>query len=98
MRPDALFLPENMKAGKTALARAHSVLQIAEPLLEINRAVGEKAHVRPTIGQVRKMFITRDPYDTIYYPTGHSRAGQPRYRWEKRPDGVELGYLLDQQP
>jgi hypothetical protein len=47
------------------------------------------------MGQVRKMFVTRDPYDTVYYPTGHPLAGQPRYRWEKQPGGAELGYLLE---
>ena len=38
------------------------------------------------------MFVTRDPLDTILFPTSHPRSGQPRYRWEKRPGGIEVGY------
>jgi hypothetical protein len=81
-----------MGGGGRIFARVAAVSRIAEPLLQVDYAGGERAYIRklPNTG---RLFITRDPADTIFYPTGHPRSGQQRYRWERRPDGTELGYL-----
>jgi hypothetical protein len=92
-RPDALFLPASVKKGRRIGDRVRSVTSIAEPLLEVDYAGGERAIIRDQ--RDGRMFITRNPLDTIYFPTGHPRSGTPRYRWERRTDGTELGYLLD---
>jgi hypothetical protein len=92
-RPDALFLPESLKVGPTIFARVDSVCDVAEPLLEVDRAAGERAWIRTQ--PHGRLFITRDPADTILYPTNHPKSGQPRYRWENREGGVEVGYLLE---
>ena len=38
--PDALFLPETLKRGRTLYERIDSILEIAEPLLGVDRAAG----------------------------------------------------------
>ena len=93
MRPDAVFLPETVKAGGRIFDRIAAVCKIAEPLLEVDRPAGEKAYIRKQ--PHGRLFITRDPLDTIYFPTGHPRSGQPRYRWDRLADGTELGYLTE---
>jgi hypothetical protein len=93
-RPDALFLPEAVKtANGRIFDRVAAVCRVADPLLEVDRAKGERAYIRKQpYGQ---LFITRDPLDTIYFPTGHSRSGQQRYRWERLANGTELGFLIE---
>jgi hypothetical protein len=93
-RPDALFLPISAKQGDTMARRVRAVSTIAEPLLEVDYKGGERAIIREQ-GQQGRLFITRDASDTILFPAGHPRAGQPRYRWEPGPDGAELGWLND---
>jgi hypothetical protein len=95
-RPDALLLPPSVNVGPRIFERVSAVSRVAEPLLEVDYDAGERAYIRKmpeTAG--RKLFITRDPLDTMLFPTGHPRSGEPRYRWEKRPDGSEVGYLVD---
>jgi hypothetical protein len=94
MRPDAVFLTavSAAMAGRI-FERVAAVCQIAEPLLQVNYAAGERAYIRKQPGG--RLFITRDPTDTILYPTGHPRSGSPRYRWERQTDGTELGWLND---
>jgi hypothetical protein len=91
-RPDALFLPLSLKVGATIFERVRAIAAVAEPLLECDRSAGERAYIRQ---QPNVLFVTRDPYDTIFFATTHRRAGQPRYRWEKRPGGIEVGYLVE---
>jgi hypothetical protein len=88
-----LFLPASVKTGARIGDRVRSVCAIAEPLLEVDYPGGERAIIKDQ--RDGRLFISRDPAATIYYPTDHPRAGQPRYRWEKRPDGAELGWLND---
>jgi hypothetical protein len=95
MRPDALFLPPQPIGSGRIFDRVKAVSLIAEPLLEVDYKGGERAYIRKQAGG--RLFITRDPTDTILFPTGHPRSGQPRYRWERRADGTELGYLVDAQ-
>jgi hypothetical protein len=93
MRPDALFLPESAKSGGRIFDRVAAVCRIAEPLLGVDRSAGERAYIRKQ--PHGRLFITRDPADTILFPTGHARSGTPRYRWERLADGAERGYLIE---
>lgn len=93
--PDALFVPESLKAGARQIDRINSVLDVAEPILRVDRSLGERGYIRRQPGG--RLFITKDPADTLLHPAGHPREGQERYRWTARPDGVALGYL-DEAP
>jgi len=93
MRPDALRMPESMKSGSRIFDRVASICSIAEPLLGVDYKGGERAYIRKL--QHGRLFITRNPADTIFFPTGHLRSGQQRYHWERQPDGTELGYLIE---
>jgi hypothetical protein len=90
-RPDALILPADRKAGVRMSERVRSICGIAEPLLGVDRGAGERAWIRQQPHGC--LFITRDNTDTMLFPLDHPRAGQPRYRWVRQPDGVEVGYL-----
>jgi hypothetical protein len=94
MRPDAIFLPESVKPGGKIGARVVAVSKIAEALLEADYDGGERVYIRKQ--PHGRLFVTRDPLDTINFPTGHDRSGSPRYRWERREGRVELGFLLEQ--
>jgi hypothetical protein len=91
-RPDALMMPAALKRGKRMPERVGSICDVAEPLLQCDRAGGERAWIRIQLNN--RLFITRSPDDTILYPREHALAGRPRYRWEKGEGDVELGYLL----
>ena len=69
MRPDALFLPETVKTGGRIFDRIAAVCRIAEPLLQVNLAAGEKAYIRKQ--PHGRLFVTRDPADTIFFPIDH---------------------------
>jgi hypothetical protein len=90
--PDALMLPEDRKRGTRMVDRVASVADIAEPILEVDRARGERAYIR--LQGNGKLFVSKSTFDTIFFPKDHQRDGQPRYRWELQPDGAEFGYLL----
>jgi hypothetical protein len=92
-RPDALILPEAWKQGKTQIARIDSILAIAEPLLDVDRAKGERAYIRRQPGG--RLFITADPHDTLQFPIGHPQEGRLRYRWVAAADGSEHGFLVE---
>jgi hypothetical protein len=91
--PDALLLPEAWKTGQTQLDRIDSILAIAEPLLKLDRARGQKAYIRRQPGG--RLFVTADPVDTLRFPLGHPREGTPRYRWVPQADGSEHGSLVE---
>lgn len=101
-RADAIFMPESMKRGRTQVERIRSVLSIAEPLLGVDRARGERGWIRKH--EPNYLFIVRDHKDaaelkdTVYFPAtapGDLR-GKPRYRWIDGPiPGVRLGYLTE---
>lgn len=88
---DALIIPESWKRGETQLDRIDSILQIAEPLLGVDRSRGEKAYIRRQPGG--KLFITANPQDTLSFPVDHPLQGRPRYGWTPHPDGTERGTL-----
>jgi hypothetical protein len=91
--PDALILPESWKKGETQLDRIDSILQVAEPLLKLNRLRGEKAYIRRQPGG--RLFVTASPHDTLRFPLGHAQEGRARYHWVSRPDGSEYGFLVE---
>jgi hypothetical protein len=90
--PDALFIPETMKRGRTLFERMNSILQIAEPLLGVDRARGERAYIRRQGDGW--LFVTRDPHDTIYFPLNTPFRGRPRYRWLDGADGIRRGHFV----
>jgi hypothetical protein len=91
-RPDALLLHAAPKVSGSIAERVAETCKILEPLLECDYP-REKAHIRKM--PFGRLFVTRDPADTLMFPTGHPRSGQPRYRWVKQADGTEFGYLVD---
>jgi hypothetical protein len=90
--PDALMLSDDRKRGARMIDRVASIADIAEPLLRVDRAGGERAYIR--LQGNGKLFISKSIVDTILFPKDHPREGQPRYRWELQPDGSEFGYLV----
>jgi hypothetical protein len=94
--PDALSIPGRYKRGRTLGERVDSILAIAEPLLGVDRAAGQRAYIRQQgCGPAIWMFVTRSPDDTLYGPTHSPFRGRPRYDWIDRPDGIRIGYLKD---
>lgn len=90
--PDALFIPERMKRGRTLYERIDSILEVAEPLLGVDRARGDRAYIRRQGDGW--LFVTRDPEDTIYFPLNTPLRGRPRYQWLDGADGIRRGYLV----
>ncbi|MHB8359799.1 MAG: hypothetical protein ACYDCP_09940 [Thermoplasmataceae archaeon] len=91
--PDALIMPEHLKSGARMSGRVQSITRIAEPLLAVNRDAGERAHIRILKG--KKLFVTKSPYCSLYFPIWHDREGEPRYTWVTQPDGIKFGFLVD---
>ena len=93
-RPDALIIPESVKRRRAMVDRVVSVADIAEPLLEVDRAAGERAYIR--LQQHGKLFVSRDIKDTLFFTNNHPLAMRERYRWELGDDGIQRGYLVDE--
>lgn len=91
MTPDALLMPPGSARGASLPAKIDSVLAVAEPILGVDRASGERAYIHRQPGDV--LFVTKDPHDTILHPVGSGGAGRPRYRWEPREDGIKFGFI-----
>jgi hypothetical protein len=87
------MLPESWKQGGTQLDRIDSILAVAEPRLNLNRARGQRAYIRRQPGG--RLFVTASPEDTLQFPVGHPRQGSPRYHWQVLPDGSEEGFLVE---
>ena len=81
------MLPAGRASCGRLADRVASIADIAEPLLGGRAWIRKQPHDR--------LFISLWPEDTILFPTDHDRSGQPRYRWEKHPDGSEFGYLVE---
>jgi hypothetical protein len=96
--PDALLIPESFKGPKgkgSIIDRVARVCDLAEPLLAVDRAKGERAYIRPPLFPGQKMFVTKSLDDTMLFPQGERHGGKPRYTWIKQDDGIELGYLVE---
>jgi hypothetical protein len=90
--PDALFVRESAKRGRTLIERINSILDIAEPMLGVVRQEGERGYIRRQGDGW--LFITKDPNDTIYWPLRTPLQGRPRYHWGDGADGIRRGYLM----
>jgi hypothetical protein len=90
--PDALFIPEKMKRGRTLYERMNSILEIAEPLLGVDRARGDRAYIRRQGDGW--LFVTRDSHDTIYFPLNSALRGRPQYHWLDGADGIRRGHFV----
>jgi hypothetical protein len=90
--PDALFIPERMKRGRTWYERMDSILDIAEPLLGVDRARGDRAYIRRQGDGW--LFVTRDSGDTIYFSLSTPLRGRSRYHWLDGADGIRRGHLV----
>lgn len=92
--PDALLIQESLKTGSTVFKRMNSVLDIAEPILGVDRGKGERAYVRRQGDGW--LFITCDHTDTLYFPLRCRLRGRPRYRWTEPVNGIRQGFLTPQ--
>lgn len=88
--PDALQIPDRYKRGGSLAERINSIADIADPLLGVDESRGERSQIKKQRGF---SFVTKDPADTLYFPTNTPLRGSPRYHWIDRPDGIRLGYL-----
>ena len=88
-RLDAIWLPESIKRGARLIDRIAAVAAVAEPLLEVDRTVGERAYIRkqphgrllsPATRSIRSSFqsVTRSP---ACHDTGGS-GGRTGLRWD----------------
>ncbi len=89
--PDAIMMPATMKAGRNRFEKTYSVSRIAEPILEVDYAAGERAWIKAQAGDW--LFITKNREDTIYMSDRSGAGGRPRYEWIPRGDGIRFGYL-----
>jgi hypothetical protein len=87
------MIPESLKTGARMADRVASVADIADPLLAVDRSKGERAYIRIQPGG--RLFVSKDFHDTILFPNGHPRDGQPRYHWVSQDNGLEYGYLVE---
>lgn len=90
--PDALFIAETWKRGRTLYERMNAILDVSEPLLGVDRTRGERAYIRRQGDGW--FFVTRDPNDTIYFPLNTPLRGRPRYNWLDEADGIRQGHLV----
>jgi hypothetical protein len=92
---DALYVPDALKRGDNVIERTRSIALIANPLLGVDTARGERSFIRLPLPGEPRMFVTKSLLDSINFPRNHKRAGQPRYRWVPHSEGIELGYLVE---
>jgi hypothetical protein len=83
---DAIRFPRGWDPGFRTGNRLHEVLDYCEPHL------GAKGYIR-SVGE--EVLVTADPADGLLFPPGHKLGGQPRYDWQRQPDGCEFGTLRD---
>jgi hypothetical protein len=84
-KPDAIRSPLSFAGSGGSYARLTRLQAELAPLLGVPRI-----SVRL---QGTEHFITQTPSDTLYFPAQSARAGEPRYDWKDRGDGVHYGYL-----
>ena len=87
-KPDALLYGPDFKgSGPTVSTRIHAALDRLEPML------GGQVYIRDVGGG--NYLATRSHSDTLAFPSGHPRAGEPRYVWESQPNGLRFGRLVE---
>ena len=91
--PDALMLAASVKRGERLVHRVLSICEVAEPLLGVDYASGQRAWIQQH--PHGRLFVSRERTAALFFATDHPRSGQPRYRWEKQADGSEWGWLVE---
>lgn len=91
--PDALFVPSGVLRGRHTLQMVHAAADVVEPLLGVDPLKREKAWMRGMNNG--KLFCTKSPHDTVYFPKDHPTPGLDRYHWVEKENGVEYGYLME---
>lgn len=92
-RPDAVIYPRPTGArgvNEISDGTKEVAVEMAEHYLQCGPH--ELAWVRD---QLRYLFATRNPEDSEFFPDGHERARQPRYRWRVVGVGVRIGWMVD---
>ena len=90
-KPDVIIFDSFDKTIATLPERVDAICAIASGIM--NLAAGAKPCVRP-INQGH-VLVTQTANDLLMFPVGHSRAGQPRYRWQPGPNGTTLGFKVE---
>lgn len=91
-RPDAVTFPRGNLPPSLNGDQRELMVELAEHHLQCGPH--ELAWVRDQLGSSGNYFFaTRCPEDSEFYPTGHARSGEPRYRWTYAGVGVKLGWL-----
>lgn len=92
--PDAILMPDTCRnPGGKLIDFIASIAAIADPILKVDPSKQERSYIRQQ--HDGKMFATKSPVDTLYFPFGHSQQGKSRYRWESQADGMQYGYLVE---
>lgn len=96
-RPDAVKIP-NGDTDDPVWNMGRRMQDVIADLAEKHLKAGpvELVHIADTLWGFR--LATRTRGATLLYPFGHPKQGQDRYHWEKHPDGIEYGYLLEPEP
>lgn len=94
-RPDAIIMPTHFGGGgANNFEMLLGVREAARKLLGVDLGAGELAYCGP-LPAGQGWLCARDPKLVILlFPTGHPMAGQPRYKWTTRPDGLKVGTLV----
>ncbi len=84
--PDAVRSPLPFAGVGDAHAKLARLQAVFAPELQVSRIF-----VRH---QGAEHYISGNPGDTMNFRSQDPRAGQPRYEWEDRGEGVLYGYLI----
>ena len=88
---DAALIPADYPPGvPQGPLRQKALRDELRPLLGENAGVGW-----PLLNGSRMNFVKPDPRETFLFPVGHIRAGEPRYTWVDRGDGVQYGTKVE---
>lgn len=90
---DAACVPVGYAKGKGPHDRYRAIDAEFRPLLGI--PAGKRIWMR---NQGDFLFVAPEEGDTLEFPKSGERAGQPRYTWDDRGDGVRLGTLVPDEP
>ena len=93
-RPDAVIVPISWGAYANPRDRHKAYHDIIAPVLGATQVYARN--------QGNEHYITAATGDTLYFPYGHAREKQARYKWEDqeefagiRTPGVKFGYLVE---
>lgn len=87
-RPAAVKVPLGLARGETSAERLRHLKTEFAGLMGVSSVT--------VFNQGTFYFVAQDPGQTLQFPFGHPRYGQPRYDWIAGGGGVEFGYLMDE--